>query len=146
MVNSAPEPDEDLRFVLGLDGHRERSRVESRYHELTELVNALGHDGRKFRREATRGLRAIVSEVYSAPRVAAAAKKFHRLGILPGTSLDLTGTDENGQPWDFGVPAMRRKAEALLEREKPVLLIGSPSCTPFSNIQNLNKAKMGQNI
>ena len=64
---SALEPDEDLRFVLGLDGHRESRRIESRYHELTELVAALGHDGRKFRREATRSLRAIVSEVYSAP-------------------------------------------------------------------------------
>ena len=46
----------------------------SRYHELTELVSAMGHDGRKFRREATKGLRAIVSEVYSAPRVTAAAR------------------------------------------------------------------------
>ena len=97
--------------------------------------------GKRYRREATQRLRAIVSEVYSAPRVTEAARKFPRIGILPGTALDLTTCDEHGQPWDFGVPAMRRRAEELLDREKPVLLIGSPSCTPFSNIQNLNKNK-----
>ena len=79
--------------------------------------------------------------MYSAPRVTATAKRFPRLGILPGTALDLTTNDDTRQPWDFSVPAQRRKAEELLDREKPVLLIGSPSCTPFSNIQNLNKAK-----
>ena len=33
------------------------------------------------------------------------------------------------------------KAERLLEEQRPALLIGSPMCTPFSNLQNLNKAK-----
>ena len=111
------EIDEDLRYVLGLEGHRDRHRVETRYSQLCELVNALGHDGKKYRREATQKLEAIVSEVYSAPQVTATAKRFPRLGILSGTALDLTTCDETGQPWDFSVPALRRKAEDLLNRE-----------------------------
>ena len=39
------------------------------------------------------------------------------------------------------VPAQRRAAERRIEEERPILLIGSPTCTPFSNIQNLNKAR-----
>ena len=136
------EPENDLRYVLGLERHRERARVETRYNALTELVYALGHDGKKYRREATQRLRAIVSEVYSAPRVTEAARKFPRIGILPGTALDLTTCDESGQPWDFSIPSMRRRAEELLDHEKPILLIGSPSCTPFSNIQNLMATAM----
>ena len=36
---------------------------------------------------------------------------------------------------------MRDEAERRLDRQKPMLLIGTPMCTAFSNIQNLNKAK-----
>ena len=113
----------------------------SKFEEIAEIVNSFGHDGKKYRREAVKGLRAIVSEVYSAPRVTDAAKRHPRLGILPGTAFDLTVKDENGQHWNFSIPAHRRRAEERIDREQPILLIGSPSCTPFSNIQNLNKDK-----
>ena len=56
---------------------------------MTEVVNALGYDGKRYRREATQRLRAIVSEVYSAPRVSDAARRFPRMGIIPGTALNL---------------------------------------------------------
>ena len=36
---------------------------------------------------------------------------------------------------------MRDAAERRLDQQKPMLLIGTPMCTAFSNIQNLNKAK-----
>ena len=39
-----------------------------------------------------------VSEMYSPPRVAEAARRLRHLGIAPGFSLDLTTTDENGIP------------------------------------------------
>ena len=48
---------------------------------------SLGQCGRKFRREATKQLRATVSEVYSAPRVTATAGRNPRLGIMPGLAL-----------------------------------------------------------
>ena len=48
---------------------------------------SLGQCGRNFRREATKQLRATVSEVYSAPRVTATAGRNPRLGIMPGLAL-----------------------------------------------------------
>ena len=131
----------DSCLVSSTIGSRERSRGDS-----TEIVNALVYDGRKYRREATQRLRAIVSEGYSAPRVTEVARRFPMLGIIPGTALDLTGVDEEGNAWDFSVAAQRDKADKLIDKEKPILLIGSPSCTPFSNIQNLNKNKRDPKI
>ena len=101
----------------------------------------MGQDGRKYRREAMQCLRAVVAEVYSAPRVTAAARRHSRLGMLPGLALDLTGVDEEGVPWDFNDPKQRKKAEALIDFQEPALLIGPPMCTTFSHIQNLLKAK-----
>ena len=109
--------------------------------EVRDLVMIMGHDGRKYRREANQRLGAVVSEVYSAPRVTEAARRYPRLGCIPRFALDLTSTDDQCQAWNFDVPEMRWKAERLLEEQRPTLLIGSPMCTPFSNLQNLNKAK-----
>ena len=44
-----PEIESDLRYVFGLERYREKSRVETRYNALTELVSALGHDGKRYR-------------------------------------------------------------------------------------------------
>ena len=91
-------------------------------------------------------LRAVVSEVYSAPRVADIARRQPRLGAIPGVSLDLTGKDEQGNPWDFNLKEQREKAERLIDEQRPLLLIGTPMCTAFSNIQNLNKARRDPEI
>ena len=71
-----------------------------------------------------------VSEIYSPERVAKVCKAF---GLEPGSSMDLT----NG--WDFDLGEHRRRAVRQLREEKPTLLIGSPPCTQFSILQNLNK-------
>ena len=52
-----------------------------------------------------------MSEVYSPPRVAAAAQVLADLKIDPGLSMDITTTDELGQPWDFSKHSMRVKAK-----------------------------------
>ena len=83
----------------------------------------------------------MVSEIYSAPRVTEAARRHPRLGSVPGLALHLTSTDEHGQPWNFDIPAMRVKAEKMLEQQRPALLIGSPMCTPLSNRQDVNKPR-----
>ena len=84
--------------------------------------------------------------MYSAPRVTAAAAVHAGIGIIPGVALDLTSHDEKVNVWDFSIPAQRKKAERLLAEQQPTLLIGSPMCTPFSNIQNLNKAKRDPSV
>ena len=61
--------------------------------------------------------------------------------MMPGLALDVTVDDDTGQPYDFSVKAQRDKAEALLDAQQPVLLIGSPMCTAFSVIQAINKAR-----
>ena len=76
-----------------------------------------------------------VAEIFSPPRVTAAASRYPRFGIAPGLALDLTTTDSEGQPWDFSDPAQRAKAEKLIEEENPTLLIGTPMCTAFSILQ-----------
>ena len=68
-------------------------------------------------------------EAYSPPRVTLGAKKF---GLKPGEAWDLT----NG--WDFTRKDHRDSAEEYIEKEKPLVLIGSPPCTPFSQLQSLN--------
>ena len=77
---------------------------------------------------------ADVTEVFSQPRIAAMAS---RMGLTPGRSLDLkTG-------WDFSKRSDRKKAIELVVSEKPWLVVGSPPCTVFSMLQNLNKHKYG---
>lgn len=80
-----------------------------------------------------------VTEVYSPPRV---TKMAERLKMMPGMALDLTGTDEEGNAWDFNVEEMREKAERIVRERKALLLIGSPMCSAFSALQSINFAKM----
>ena len=112
----------DLRAAMAVFRREERSSANIRYDDMMVLVSSLGRCGRKFRRETIGWLRAIVSEVYSAPRVTATATR-------------------NPKPWDFNDLAKCDEAEKLLDEQRPHLPIGSPMCTAFSNMQNLNKAK-----
>ena len=58
-----------------------------------------------------------------------------------GRSDSPEAPSNDGNPWDVNLAEQRSKAEALMDQQHPMLLIGSPMCTAFSNIQNLNKAK-----
>ena len=80
-----------------------------------------------------------VSEVWSPPRV---TKLAHEYDLKPGFSFDIQTNDENGKPWDFDVPAQRRKCIERVIHEKPQFLVGSPMCTAFSALQALNKWRM----
>ena len=75
-----------------------------------------------------------VAEVYSPPRVTDLAQI---VGLHPGLAMDLaTG-------WNFEKEEHRRAAEDYVRKVKPLLLIGSPECRMFSQLQNLNKDKFG---
>ena len=82
---------------------------------------------------------ADVSEVYSPPRVCTRAPRF---GLRPGYAMDLLTTDEQGRPWNFDDMAVRARAIRALKRQRPKLLIGSPMCTFFSSMLNMNAGKM----
>ena len=57
---------------------------------------------------------------------------------------DVLVLQPSGEPWDSTVAANRLRAKRLLKSERPQLLVGSPMCTLFSQMQNLNRAKMGE--
>ena len=70
-----------------------------------------------------------ITEIYSPERVTQACRKQN---LVPGSSLDLT------TGWDFSLKDHRDKAFNVIRHEKPKLLIGSPPCTYFYILQNLN--------
>ena len=76
-----------------------------------------------------------LAEIYSPPRV---VKDANGMGMRGGLSLDLTAPDPNGYVWDFSKHECRQKAFAMIRETRPYMIIGSPECTPFSTIQNLN--------
>jgi len=80
-----------------------------------------------------------IHEIYSPKRVNAMAEL---MGLIPGMSLDLTNNDIDAKPWDFNIEEKRGRAERLVREKKALLLIGSPMCSAFSQIQNLNFARM----
>ena len=68
----------------------------------------------------------------------AAAKMLPHLGVLPGFALDLTTNHEDGGPWDFTLEEHRARARRLVDQVKPYMLVGSPSCAPYSTWQAIN--------
>ena len=84
-----------------------------------------------------------VAEMYSPPRVTTEA---NRMGLRAGEAFDLT----NG--WDFTRESHRQKAERYVDEEQPLVIIGSPPCTPFCRLQSFSpeserkKAKLAEGI
>ena len=71
-----------------------------------------------------------VVEVFSPERVGQACAKY---GLQQGTAMDI----KSG--YDFDLAADRASCWAKIEKEQPTLVIGSPPCTLFSRLQELNK-------
>ena len=97
---------------------------------MISLVSSLSHDGKSYRRESSQRLRAIVADVYSAPRVTAAANCHPRFGCIPGLAHDLSVNDENGGARNFSIPSMRKKAEAMIDAPANEILITSLTSNP----------------
>jgi hypothetical protein len=85
----------------------------------------------------------VVTEIYSPPRVAAAAEKHASLNVKAGVSYDLLTCASDGLPWDFSKGGARARCRREIAQQKPMLVVGSPPCTPFSawNV-NMNYPKM----
>ena len=71
-----------------------------------------------------------VSEIFSPERVATVCS---RMGLVPGESMDI----KSG--YDFDTLADRKRCWESIIRDEPLLVIGSPPCTMFSRLQELNK-------
>ena len=111
--------------------------------EILSLIAMLGGNTRQYRRERSAQINRILSEVYSTPRVTRAAELLPHYKIIPGSTFDVTGCDENGDSWDFNRQVMREKALKVVEEEEPYLLIGSPPCTNICRWVHLFAARYG---
>ena len=87
--------------------------------------------------------RAVIAEVFSPPRVTAAAARFPQFEALPGGAYDLR-PGLGGKAWDFDRPEDRAEAERRIEQSSPYLLVGSPPCTDWCALnKSLNHPRMG---
>ena len=118
--------DMEVKSLGSLDLILEHRRLAELYDEKLTLLMKLGE--------------ASVGEVYSPPRVTARSSQF---GVRPCFAMDLTEMDPfDNKPWDFSQPEKQTRAWARMRAEQPTLLVGSPPCTPFSQLQALNYPKM----
>ena len=94
--------------------------------EVENVINDLGFFG------------VHVTELFGPGKFTSRAASF---GLNPGHAFDLRLKDENGVPWDLSDPERQKVCEAIIDEEKPYLLVGSPICKAFSTIMNLNKGR-----
>ena len=77
---------------------------------ILALVRQLGGSGTRYCKERSKAMKRIISEIYSPPRVTAAAKLLPVLKCIPGFAIDLTVNDEHGNPWEFNCALNRDRA------------------------------------
>merc|ERR1712026_132976 len=83
---------------------------------------------------------AKVAELYSPPRVTAELGRLPNMSFVGGPTFDLR-RDANGVAWDLRRADHRRRARQQIREEQPFIVIGSPPCTDFCAIQNLNRRR-----
>ena len=132
------EDGDDLRHLMAVLTRDAKNEVREADIEIISVIDALGGDGSRYRRERKKAMISVVSEIYSPPRVTAATKSLPELKLIPGFALDLTTADSDGKLWDFDEKVMRDRALKRIREEKPMLLVGSPMCTAFSTWQRIN--------
>ena len=74
----------DMRDIGRVFEAADREAGRERVERISILIHALGGDGHGYRREKARTARRIVSEIYSAPRVTAAARDYPSMGLRQG--------------------------------------------------------------
>ena len=118
-----------------------RGEAEKTNRAIMLTIRDLGADTRIYQRERSKALKAVISEIYSEPRVTKALKMIPTEGGGPGFALDLTTEDEEGRPWDFAKAECRERARKMVKEQRPMSPIGSPACTAFSSWQALSDTK-----
>ena len=103
---------------------------------LDELVRISGesHDSVMILEEPP-GKPDDVMEIFSPPRVVTVARK---RGLTGKWSVDKLVTRPDGQAWNLYDRKHQKEVLEIIEEEKPGLVIGSPPCSWYSRIMNLN--------
>ena len=92
---------------------------------------------------------ADVVEVYSQPRIAqeASLRYYGGTELKAGWSLHLTMRNpKDGQPWDLSKREVQDKVKGKVRRSKPFIVIGSPPCTAFSQLQGWNNHRRDPDV
>jgi hypothetical protein len=137
--SSEKEEEDDINMqaaIFSISADHELS-----YREYHKPDRKTLHDGVKKMNAALakEGFEYSIMEAYSPKRVTGMGEL---MGLIPGMSLDLTENDVDGQPWDFNIADKRERAMRLVKSKKALLLIGSPMCAAFSQLQNINFGRM----
>ena len=131
-IDVVEAPEQDLKELFSIMTRDAVAQVKEHNREILSVVRALGGDAGKYKRERKTAIRAVVSEIYSPPRVNAAAKLLREPKVIPGFGLDLIVAGSDGRLWDFDDVVLRDRATKRLLNERPMLLVGSPMCTAIS--------------
>ena len=58
--------------------------------------------------------------------------------------MDLSTKDDDGRVWDLSMADMRKRAVKRINKDKPLLIVGIPSCTDWSTMMGIHWGKLGQ--
>jgi len=119
--------EDDLKELFNVMTRDAVAQVKEHDSEILSVIKVLGGNVGQYKRERKAAMRAVVSEIYSPPRVTAAAKLLPELKLIPGFAHDLTVADSDGRLCDFDDVVMRDRARKRLLDERPMLL-GEPRC------------------
>ena len=109
-----------------------KDEIKQHEEDILATVKAMGGCAQRYRRERKKQFKAVVSEIYSPPRITAMSKLLLELNVVPSFAFDLTTSGGDGRLCDFDEKEMRDRAIRRAREDKPMLLIGSPMCTAFS--------------
>ena len=88
----------DFAGMMNIYRVEERERARESTRAVMSILESMGSNTHKFGRERAKKARAIISEIYSPPRVSEVARLMPSYGCAPGLALDLTTCDEAGNP------------------------------------------------
>ena len=86
----------DLKELLKTITRDAKDEMSTVNREMTTAIRALGGDQQRYKRDRSRAVKAIVSEIYSPPSVTAATKLLPELRLIQEFALDLTTADVDG--------------------------------------------------
>ena len=134
---------EDAPIVNALCNHEVLRRMIDELDEnyTKQMMKQLRKAENKDASKSSERTKMDVAEVYSPQRMAAMAAK---LGFSQGFSLDLTTTNDVGEPWNLSNKKMQDAAIKLQDEQKPWLLVVSPPCTWFSTLMDINITKVDE--
>ena len=89
-IDTVETQEDDLKELFNVMTRDAVAQVKEHDSEILSVIKVLGGNVGQYKRERKAAMRAVVSEIYSPPRVTAAAKLLPELKLIPGFALGLT--------------------------------------------------------